>query len=423
MDAKPSSLRAPVAPQQDPTKPHLVSQLPPGQASVVEPAIAPALAYVLDAQSQSVVQRCFDALGLQNAKVSSGDIETATRDLARRAWPRVLLVDVSGLPDPMRKVNRLAEVCDPTTEVFVVGDKNDIVLYRDMKAAGVNEYMFKPVVTGVLTRALAPVVGGGGGERRSPRTGKLVVVLGVRGGAGATTIATQCAWFLAEQRQRRVLLLDLDLQGGDAALQLDVAPSHALREAIDHPDRIDDLFLERGVTHVTDRLGLLASLEPLSDVVPLQEDSVAELVTLLTRRHRFVIVDVPPMLAVGLPKILEAADTILLVSDGSLISAREVTRWRERIGANSAGRMTLHVHNKKGVDGSLPDDAFRRALGKPPEIVIPYDRDIARMALLGAKELNASAAIRRSMASLVRELSGAESEPAIQASIWKRMFG
>jgi len=378
------------------------------------------MAYVHDQDSEMALLRSFSDLGIVDGRVERGNIETAINDLARRGAPHFLVVDVSGLDDPMTAITRLAEVCDPKTEVIAIGDRNDIVLYRDMKAAGVAEYFFKPVVSSVMTRVLGGIATGTL-DQRTARTGKLVVVLGVRGGVGATTIATQTAWFLAEERQRRVLLLDLDLQSGDAALQLDTTPNHALREALDHPERVDELFLDRGVTNVTPRLGLFAALEPLSDVIAPAETAVQQLLGVLMRRYRFVIVDVPTPVALKLPKILQLATTVLLVSDGSLISAREVSRWRQRIGANTPERSTLHVLNKKGADGALPDGEFVRALVQPPDFTIAYDRTVAKTAVMGTKTLHESGTLRRGLAALTRELAGGAAD--VPRPLWRRMFG
>ena len=93
--------------------------------------------------------------------------------------------------------------------------------------------------------------------------------------------------------KRWVLLIDLDLFNGDAALQLDAAPSHALAEAIEHPDHVDELFLERGVIHVTARLDLLASLEPLDGRVDVEESGLLSILQILLLRYRFVFIDVP----------------------------------------------------------------------------------------------------------------------------------
>src|SRR5579863_7424129 len=87
--------------------------------------VAPAAAYLLDADSEGVVRRCFADLGFKDASVVRGGIDTAVEQLTKRGWPRFLLVDVSGISDPMPQINGLAEVCDPETEVVVVGDRND----------------------------------------------------------------------------------------------------------------------------------------------------------------------------------------------------------------------------------------------------------------------------------------------------------
>lgn len=402
--------------------PSRTSSAPPATPPVagVVDVMGSALSYVLDEASEMAILRSFSNLGFDDTKVRRGGIDAAIADLATDASPRVLVVDVSGIADPMTAINRLADVCNPRTEVIVVGERNDIVLYRDLKAAGVAEYFFKPLVSSVITRALNTLLQGSPEVRL--RTGKLVVTLGVRGGVGATTIATQLAWHLAEERQRRVLLLDLDMQSGDAALQLDAAPNHALREALHHPDRVDDLFLERGITQVTERLSLFATLEPLADDVAPSEDAVMHLLAVLVRRYRFVIVDLNAALALHVPKLLQAANVILLVSDGTLISARETGRWRERIGANSPQRTTLHVLNKQGADGALPDEELDRALGSRPDVAIPYDRELARTAVLGTKAIQAGAGVRRGLAVLTRELAGVEGT-APKTSLWKRVFG
>ncbi|MGC8001436.1 hypothetical protein, partial [Salmonella enterica] len=71
--------------------------------------------------------------------------------------------------------------------------------------------------------------------------------------------------------------VDLDLQAGDAALLLDATPNHALPEALAQAERVDDLFLERGLIRVTGRLDLMASLEPLHVTPSVDEDAMLAL--------------------------------------------------------------------------------------------------------------------------------------------------
>src|SRR5438270_922489 len=67
----------------------------------------------------------------------------------------------------------------------------------------------------------------------------------MRGGVGTTTVAVNLAWYLANRQNRRVALLDLNLQRGDCALALNVTPTAGLREALTNPTRLDLVFLER----------------------------------------------------------------------------------------------------------------------------------------------------------------------------------
>ena len=388
-------------------------------AEPVREAPPTAAAYLLDADSEGVVRRSFADLGFVDRLIGRGSIETATEELARRGWPRYLIVDISGVSEPMSRIYHLAEICDPETEVIVVGDQNDIVLYRELRAAGVAEYFFKPLVGNVFNRTLAAIASGtrsAGGSR----SGRLVFLLGVRGGVGVTTLATGMAWHFAESLSRRVLLLDLDLQTGDAALHLDAQPSHALREALEDPRRIDQLFLERGVVAVTDHLGLLASLEPLSDPVMPNEEAVMQMLQKLVSNYRYVFVDLPKTTGLSLSKLLHIPSTLLLVSDGGICSAREVARWREKLGPNTPERTLVHVLNKKNADGALPEKELLRVI-PPPEVTIRWDREIPNAAAFGTKNVQKCAAMRDGLAGLSAHLSGAGAEPP--RPLWKRMFG
>ena len=97
--------------------------------------------------------------------------------------------------------------------------------------------------------------------------------------------------------------------------------------------------------------------------------------------------DLPGASAPWLPRVLHLPGTIVLVSDGTFSSARDLNRWREKLGPNSPQRTTLHILNRAGADGSLPQAEFVRAVGQAPDIVMPYDNDVARAVQLGIRAL------------------------------------
>lgn len=386
-------------------------------------AAAPsAKVFVSDDDTEGVIRQALGDLGIDDAEFTKGTVETATKALATQASPRLLIVDLSGVDDPLARIDELAARCEPNVIVIAVGDRNDIILYRHLKDAGVAEYYFKPLVRDLIKKTCGSYLSGGPqGKPAALRSGKLIFVVGVRGGTGATTIATNAAWRLSEKGQRWVMLVDLDLQSGDAALQLDTAPSHALREAIEKPERVDKLFLERGTIHATQRLDVLASLEPLGESIPISEEPVLSLLTHLLHRYRFVFVDMPPAVAAGLARVLHQPSACLLVSNATLASARELVRWRDWIGPNSPERRTLHILNMAGADSALSAAEFIRVAGQAPDITIPYDRGIARASNLGVKAMQQCDALNRSLARLLRDLAGEPAEP--RRSLLAKIFG
>jgi pilus assembly protein CpaE len=379
------------------------------------------MVFVRDRDSEGVIRQCLSDVEVPNVEFINGTVEAAIPVLKERASPRLLIVDIHDVEDPTTRIQELANVCDPGTGVIVVGETNDIRLYRGLKAAGVVEYYFKPLVRSLVALTCHRILIGNT-EQTISQTGKLIFVMSIRGGAGGTMITALIAWYLAEIQKRRVGLIDLDLQYGDSALQLDVAPSHALKQAMDHPERVDELFLERGVIRVGNRLGLMASLEPLDDIVAPDEGAVLSLLEHMLDHYRYVFVDIPATLAPRLLRLLHLPGMILLVSTESLTCARDVARWRETIGPNSAEHTTVHVLNKSGAPDSLPDEEFIRAAGVAPDIMIPFAREIGIASRLGVRGLQKCSVLQRGLLPLFRQISGEQPAEA-RRSRWRGLFG
>jgi pilus assembly protein CpaE len=390
-----------------------------GKAAASRPG-QDAKVYVRDQASLQTIRGALGDIGIKDPLAQLGDVETAVAALAKASSPRLLIVDISDIDDPVTRLGELANVCDPDVNVIAVGDRNDIVLYRDLKNIGVAEYFIKPLVKNVVTRICGKVLNPSL-EQPKMRTGKLILVIGVRGGVGATTIATHTAWHLSETGRRRVALLDLDVTHGDASLQFDLLPSSALLEATEFPDRVDNLFLDRAVQPVSDRLHLLASMAPLSQNPSVTPGSVAPLLEKLAARYRYVVVDLPRHLAADIIHSTLLPRVCLLVSNTSLSAARDVNRWREQIGTNILERSTRHVVNRTEPHGGLSDSDFARAVAYPPEVSIGYHRDLAEAASLGINGATHCAGFTRSLQNILRPLTGEQVEAP--APFYRRLWG
>jgi pilus assembly protein CpaE len=132
--------------------------------------------------------------------------------------------------------------------------------------------------------------------------------------------------------------------------------------------------------------------------------------------------DIPSFIAPRLGRVLHLPGTVLLVSTSTLACARDVARWREKIGPNSAERSTIHLLNKSGATDGLPDEEFVRAIGTPPDITIPFAREIGTASRLGVRALKACSTLQRALIPLFRQLSG-EEPPAARRSRLRELLG
>jgi pilus assembly protein CpaE len=372
------------------------------------------VAFLADDITRETVARLAAQLGWRDAVIGQGGIAAAAQAIDAAAPPGLLVIDISDNDDPLGAMDALAEICPPATRVVTVGTSNDIMLYRRLLAMGVVDYLHKPVAADALHEALLqasrPI------ERiaaaPSTRTARVIAFIGARGGVGTTTLATAIGWCLGEEQQQRVALLDLDLQFGNVALGLDLEPGRGLREALEHPERIDGLFVSGAMTG-TPRLRVLAAEEPLDDHPLLDPSSVDPLLAALNDDFDCVIVDVPRALDGMARRLLARADATVIVGDFSLAAMRDTHRLIVLMAMLRPGVAPIVLVNRAGAlaRGEIDHAAFEKGIGRKIDCVIPYDAKAAVAMAQHGKPLPAAAQSSKATAALRRlavTLSGHE---------------
>ena len=372
------------------------------------------VAFLADDITRETVARLAAQLGWRDAVIGQGGIAAAAQAIDAAAPPGLLVIDISDNDDPLGAMDALAEICPPATRVVTVGTSNDIMLYRRLLAMGVVDYLHKPVAADALHEALLqasrPI------ERiaaaPSTRTARVIAFIGARGGVGTTTMATAIGWCLGEEQQQRVVLLDLDLQFGNVALGLDLEPGRGLREALEHPERIDGLFVSGAMTG-TPRLRVLAAEEPLDDHPLLDPSSVDPLLAALNDDFDCVIVDVPRALDGMARRLLARADATVIVGDFSLAAMRDTHRLIVLTAVLRPGVAPIVLVNRAGAlaRGEIDHAAFEKGIGRKIDCVIPYDAKAAVAMAQHGKPLPAAGQSSKAAAALRRlavTLSGHE---------------
>src|SRR5678815_1571616 len=309
----------------------------------------PFTAFVCDDATADILRPVAVEHGWSPEKVNKGGLRNAVQSLSVSASPNILFVDLSESADPLNDINALAEVCEPGTIVIASGAVNDVRLYRDLVASGIHDYLLKPFTVDQLRDTFAHaqmILSGPRGEAQVDKPHVMAAVVGVRGGVGASTMATSLAWLLGEKAHRSTALLDLDVHFGTGALALDLEPGRGLTDAIENPSRIDGLFIERAMIRANEQLAILSAEAPINS--PLMTDGSAFLQLQEEFRQAFemTVVDLPRNMLINFPHLLAEVNVVALVTEMTLASARDTSRILSWLKTNAPGAQPLIVANK-----------------------------------------------------------------------------
>ena len=140
-------------------------------------------------------------------KVQMGGMTAAIEAYRVSATPNVVIIETDGRGDELLGgLDTLAEVCDAGTRVVVVGNMNDIVLYREMVRRGVSDYLITPVGTLEIIRAVSGLFYAADAKP----VGRTLAVVGAKGGVGASTIAHNIAFSIARDVKLDAVVADLE---------------------------------------------------------------------------------------------------------------------------------------------------------------------------------------------------------------------
>ena len=384
------------------------------------------LAFCVDSDSYAAIDRVIGDLMLSHASIKKGGIKDAVRHLSEHSSPKLLMVDISGSDLPLSDIDNLANVCEPGVTVIAIGERNDCGLFRDLLHHGVADYLVKPLSSTLLQRAIANVADHSETSKSNSKLGKLVTVLGVRGGVGATTIATSMSWIVAQQRRRRVALVDMDLQFGTVALSLDIEPSHGLREALENPDRIDGLFMERAMTQHSDRLFVMSAEESPDEPLLLDFGAIELLTNELRSKFHYVFVDLPRQATPSNHQVLESTTDLVLVSDLSLAGMRDTMRTIGMLPGINATCNIIIVVNRAGEhkQGEMPRAEFEKGIGRKIDFILPFDaKTVAAATNFGQPVAAGKGLVAKGICDITDRLCGPMAGAGITRSgLWQKII-
>lgn len=384
------------------------------------------IAFCADPSTHAEIDHVISDLVLPHASIRKGTVKDAIKYLSQHPSPKLLMVDISGSDLPLSDIDNLADVCEPGVSVIAIGERNDCGLFRDLLQHGVTDYLVKPLSPALLQRSISNVSEDSDQSKSNSKLGKLVAVMGARGGVGATTVATSLSWIISQQRRRKVALLDLDLQFGTVALSLDIEPSHGLREALESVDRVDSLFMDRMMTQYSDRLFVVSAEESPDETLLIDFAAVELLLNELRSKFHYVVVDLPRSTSPSTLQVLEHATDLILISDFSLAGMRDTMRTIGFLPTLNASCNSVIVASRAGEhkNGEMPKAEFEKGIGRKVDFVLPFDaKTVASATNFGQPVAAGKGLVARGLGDIADRLcGGAAGLDASRASMLRRLL-
>jgi pilus assembly protein CpaE len=332
-------------------------------------------AFCESAQSAAAVQAAGEDRRMAKAhlKIQMGGIAAAVEAYRNAPTPNVVVIESESRHDELLTgLDQLAEVCDAGTRVIVVGNANDILLYRELVRRGISDYLISPIGVLDIIRAVSTLFG----APDAKPVGRTIAVVGAKGGVGASTVAHNIAWSIARDMRLDAVVADLDLPFGTAGLDYNQDPPQGIADAVFSPERIDTAFVDRLLSKCTDHLSLLAAPATLERVYDFGTDAFDAIFDVLRGSVPFIVLDVPHVWSGWTKRTLIGADSILIVAGPDLANLRNAKNMVDLLRAARPNDHRPHYClNQTGMPKrpEIKADEFAKALEAEPAALIPFE--------------------------------------------------
>jgi len=359
-------------------------------------------------------------------KQTMGGASAAIEAYQNAPTPNVIVLEApKDARNLLERLEQLAHMCDAGTKVIVLGRTNDIVLYRQLVALGVNEYLVAPFEVVDFLRAISHLFRAPGAKP----LGRLIGVVGAKGGVGASTIAHNLAWSLASVTEMATIIADFDLAFGTAALNYNQDPPQGIADAVFDPERVDAMLVDRVLSKCGDRLSLLAAPATLDRILDFTETSFDTLLDAMRAAAPWAVLDIPHIWSGWARRTLVAADEVVVVANPDLANLRNAKNLLDFLkGARPHDHPPRFVLNAVGLmkRPEIATAEFAKTVEVVPAAVIPHDAKLFGSAANNGQmvaELEPKGKAAQTFVDLATALAGRRDQPKSRKGFFNLLVG
>jgi pilus assembly protein CpaE len=322
-----------------------------------------------------------------------------------QAQPRLLIVQI-GLECDSDEIQRLANSLRgwPILALLPGDDSEDILR---INRAGAVQVVTLPPDAADLHRALGVIASQFDTE---PLDHHVIGVTSASGGSGATTLSLNLAYEVAEQLAKSTILAELTLKMGSLASMLDLQPRVTLPHLIREIHRVDDLFVERTLVSVTERLRILAGPNEHNSHASVEPQNLIKIVDCLRKLAKVTVLDMPGTFDELEFQVLKICDKVVVVGTQSVPSIKSLKRFCESLPEERVVHSLWVVLNRynAGLKGFTCED-IKQMLGVARVLTVTNDFHSVNLAVHKGRALRQvapRAAISQDIDDLIHDVMG-----------------
>lgn len=347
----------------------------------------------------------------------------------QRAEVSVCVIDFDrDRPLAVEAANSMQQTLHGRTTLIAVSAEADPGLILEAMRAGCSEYLTKPVAADQLSESLDRLRARASARKKPPAKpqGRILALLGARGGAGTTTLAVHLGCFLVRQYGKKTLILDEHRRLGHVSLYLgEDQASYHFYELVRNIARLDEALLQGFVIHHCSCLDILPSPDVFDDSANVSLDDIQRAIRFLGANYEFVVIDCPHGVHNLSLTTIDCCDELYLIATPDVPALRDLSRYIDRLLQSNVPPAKIKVViNRFSSEGSLTLEQIEKAIRQPIAITIPNSStDLIRAMNTGnpiLPERKSEFAIQMSKwaASLVPQEAPTVAEPKRRFAFW-----